>query len=108
VTGVVLFVITVTGGLVAFLLRRRRESGSTKTSDADALWVQTQALMVQLSKDKDRAEEQRDRLLVLQSGTLLPALGLVNETLVSMKILLADVSQKLDRILAVADTIKGR
>ena len=69
------------GTLVTYLLRRRGTTGQIATSDAATLWAQSQALMAQLAADKAKAEDQRDRLITIQSEQVVPALAAVNESL---------------------------
>jgi len=49
--------------------------------DAQTLWAQSLALMGQLAADKAKAEDQRDRLIQIQSDQVVPALAAVNESL---------------------------
>lgn len=67
-------------GLASFLTSRRTASGVIRTSDADVLWNQSQKMMEALQRDKDRAEDQRDRLLDLQEHQIMPALEALSAT----------------------------
>ena len=85
------------GTLVTYLLRRRGTTGQIATSDAATLWAQSQALMAQLAADKAKAEDQRDRLIQIQSEQVVPALAAVNESLRQIMAVQAAVLAKLDR-----------
>ena len=62
------------GWSVTYLLRRRQSSGRIDTSDAATLWAQSQEMRAQLLSEKQRAEDQRDRVLQIQTDTVGPAL----------------------------------
>jgi hypothetical protein len=83
------------GTLVTYLLRRRGTTGQIATSDAATLWAQSQALMAQLAADKAKAEDQRDRLIQIQSVQVVPALAAVNESLRQIMAVQAAVLDKL-------------
>jgi hypothetical protein len=83
------------GTLVTYLLRRRSTTGQIATSDAATLWAQSQALMAQLAADKAKAEDQRDRLIQIQSEQVVPALAAVNE---SLKQIMAVQTAVLDKL----------
>jgi hypothetical protein len=83
------------GTLVTYLLRRRGTTGQIATSDAATLWAQSQALMAQLAADKAKAEDQRDRLIQIQSEQVVPALAAVNE---SLKQIMAVQTAVLDKL----------
>jgi len=85
------------GTLVTYLLRRRGTTGQIATSDAATLWAQSQALMAQLAADKAKAEDQRDRLIQIQSEQVVPALAAVSESLRQIMAVQAAVLAKLDR-----------
>ena len=74
------------GGGVTYFLRRRQSSGKVNTSDAATLWAQSQEMRNQLLAEKQRAEDQRDRILQIQTDTVGPAL---EATSVSLKQILA-------------------
>jgi hypothetical protein len=63
-----------------YLIHRRTESGQIGTSQADALWAQTQAMIASLQRDKERAEDQRDKLIDLQERQLTPALEALTQS----------------------------
>ena len=85
------------GTLVTYLLRRRGTTGQIATSDAATLWAQSQALMAQLAADKAKAEDQRDRLIQIQSEQVVPALAAVNESLKQIMAVQTAVLDKLSR-----------
>jgi hypothetical protein len=85
------------GTLVTYLLRRRATTGQIATSDAATLWAQSQALMAQLAADKAKAEDQRDRLIQIQSEQVVPALAAVNESLKQIMAVQTAVLDKLER-----------
>jgi len=85
------------GTLVTYLLRRRGTTGRVATSDAATLWAQSQALIATLAADKARAEDQRDRLIVIQSEQVVPALAAVGESLKQVMAVQAAVLDKLER-----------
>ena len=74
------------GALGTYLVRRRQSSGQVGTSDAATLWAQSQEMRNQLLAEKQRAEDQRDRILQIQTDTVGPAL---EATSVSLKQILA-------------------
>ena len=81
----------VLGGLViAYLLRRRGASGQVKTSDAATLWAQSQEMRTVLLAEKAKAEDQRDRVMAIQSAQVVPVL---ESTAESLKQILAALAQ---------------
>jgi hypothetical protein len=73
--GIILFIVTVAGGIVAYLIRRRGTTGTTDTSEAGTLWQQSQAMFTQITAERDKAIEQRDKLMEAQSGQVVPILS---------------------------------
>jgi hypothetical protein len=68
-------------GLGGHLLGRRAASGKVGTSEASVLWEQAQKMRAELETQRDKAMEQRDRLIESQSGQVLPVLQLVVDSL---------------------------
>ena len=77
--GGLLFIVL--GAALTYLQQRRRQSGGTRTSEASVLWTQSQAMITQLGAEKMKAEEQRDRIMDLQTGQVVPALDSINAAL---------------------------
>jgi hypothetical protein len=96
--GIAVFITTALGGIVTYLLRRRGSTGQIATSDAATLWTQSQALMAQLAADKAKAEDQRDRLIQIQSDQVVPALAAVNESLKQIMAVTTAVLDKLSEV----------
>jgi hypothetical protein len=71
----------VIGGIIAYLLRRRSTTGRVATSDAATLWDQSQKMYAQVLAEKTRAEDQRDRVMAIQSSQVLPVLTATDESL---------------------------
>ncbi len=67
--------------MIAYFLRRRGSSGQVKTSDAATLWAQSQEMRIQLIAEKTRAEDQRDRVIAIQTDQVLPVMTTMVETL---------------------------
>ena len=88
----------IVGGAVRYFITRRKSSGQIVTSDAQTLWAQSQALMAQLAADKAKAEDQRDRLIQLQSNQVVPALAAVNESLQQIMVAMTAVLSKLQQL----------
>ncbi len=89
----------VIAGVVTFLIRRRGTTGRVATSDAATLWAQSQQMREQLLAEKTKAEDQRDRVLAIQSAQVVPVL---TSTAESLRQILAALSV-LDRLLAQQD-----
>jgi hypothetical protein len=66
-------------GISGYLNSKRSGSGRIRTSEADQLWEQTQALITSLQRDKERAEDQRDKLIDLQEHQMMPALEAITK-----------------------------
>jgi hypothetical protein len=79
------FIAAVIGGVVTYLIRRRGSSGTTDTSEAGTLWQQSQAMFVQVTAERDKAVEQRDRLMTAQSDQVIPILSAVLATVQQLK-----------------------
>lgn len=78
---IAVFVSAVAGAVVTYLVRRRETTGSTRTSDAGVLWDQAQKMRAEMEGQRDKAIEQRDRLIDSQSSQVLPVLQLVIDSL---------------------------
>lgn len=78
--GVVVATASVTsGGLVAWINTRRRNSGKIETSEASVLWQQSQKMREELTRRAERAEDQRDRLLSSYSTELIPMISSISK-----------------------------
>jgi hypothetical protein len=63
-----------------------------ETSEASVLWQQSQAMVEGLRRDKERAEDQRDRLLDLQETQMMPALEAITKSQQHVLGILAELS----------------
>ncbi len=70
-----------TGAVLTWLTTRRASSGRTGTSDAAVLWAQAQQMRTELVAQRDKAEEQRDRLIESQATQVVPALASISDAL---------------------------
>jgi hypothetical protein len=68
-------------GTASYLIRRRASGGRVGTSEAATLWAQSQEMRGQLLAEKQKAEEQRDRLMTIQADQVVPVLTATNESL---------------------------
>jgi hypothetical protein len=79
--GIITAAAVIIGGIIAYLLRRRGTTGRVATSDAATLWAQSQQMYTQVLAEKMRAEDQRDRVMAIQSSQVLPVLTATDESL---------------------------
>ncbi len=70
-------VVTVAGGFGAYFVARRQNTGKVSESSADILWKQSQSMYIDAVKERDRAIEQRDRLMSAQADQVIPILSAV-------------------------------
>lgn len=63
-----------------YLIHRRTSAGHIQTSEASDLWESQRAYIASLQRDKERAEDQRDRLIDLQEHQLTPALEAITQS----------------------------
>src|ERR1700744_5846390 len=70
-------------GTVTYFFRRRVTPGKISTSDADVLWQQSEAMRNTLQKEKELAENQRDKMIQV-NGQILPMLENINSSLVKI------------------------
>ena len=109
-TAVISLIITIagiTGGyLVSYFLKRRGSTGKVTNSAADILWAQAQAMREMLLEEKQKTEEQlekvaeqRDRLLDSHATQILPMLAAINESLEQIASGIGAVLSKTDEIL---------
>jgi hypothetical protein len=68
------------GGLWAYLQSRRTYSGQVATTPAEILWQQNQQFLAAVQAERDKAVEQRDKLLDTV-GTIGPTLASINLSL---------------------------
>ena len=71
----------VAGSVLAFIAGRRTSQGRIGTSEAAVLWEQAQQMRTELVAQRDKAEQQRDRLIESQTTTVIPRLAAINDAL---------------------------
>ena len=71
------------GAAITYVARKRVTAGKVSTSDADVLWQQSQAMRDMLLKEKELAENQRDKMLEI-NGQILPMLESINSSLLDI------------------------
>lgn len=71
-------------GLLGHWIARRTTSGRVSTSEASVLWQQSQDMRVMLLAEKEKAEEQRDRLIDAYTQRVFPVLTEINSTTAEM------------------------
>ena len=71
------------GAAITYVARKRVTVGKVSTSDADVLWQQSQAMRDMLLKEKELAENQRDKMLEI-NGQILPMLESINSSLLDI------------------------
>ncbi len=72
------------GGLATWFSSRRKTSGKIGTSEAETLWAQAQSMREMLLAEKNKVEQQRDRLIDSQANQVLPLLAAINDTLMQL------------------------
>ncbi len=82
---IAIFLTATIGGIVTFYLRRRSQTGTTRTSEAGLLWTQSQVMFTQITAERDRAIEQRDRLMAAQADQVIPTLSALLSTVQQLK-----------------------
>lgn len=90
---VVTVAVAVAGGLSTLLthwLNRRAASGRVATSEAAVLWEQSQDIRSMLLTEKNKAEEQRDRLIEGYTEQVLPVLTETNAAVTNLRAALAE------------------
>jgi hypothetical protein len=112
------FLAAVVGGLVTYLLRRRGSTGTTDTSEAGTLWQQSQSMFTSVVAERDKAMEQRDRLMTAQSEQTIPILSALLTAVQQLKVILDDRTEMFSDIqkslaefnqrIQVIDTIAGQ
>jgi hypothetical protein len=98
---VAVFITMILGTVVAYFIRRRGSTGKVATSDAATLWAQSQEMRAQLLAEKAKAEDQRDRIMQIQTDAVIPVLTSTGESLKQILAALATFDQllvKQDRI----------
>jgi len=88
IVAIFLFAAGIIGGVVTYLIRRRGTTGTIDTSDAESLWKQTQAMHAQITAERDKAIEQRDRLMTAQSDQVIPILSALLSAVQQLKAVL--------------------
>jgi hypothetical protein len=71
------------GAAITYVARKRVTAGKVSTSDADVLWQQSQAMRDMLLKEKELAENQRDKMVEI-NGQILPMLESINSSLLDI------------------------
>lgn len=107
IIGLILTVATIVGGyLVSFFLKRRDTAGKVTNSAAETLWAQAQAMREMLLEEKQKTEEQldkvaeqRDRLLDSHATQILPMLTVISDSLEQIAAGIGNVLEKTDEIL---------
>jgi hypothetical protein len=77
-------------GLLGHWMTRRAASGRVATSEAAVLWQQAQDMRAMLLAEKEKAEEQRDRLIEAYTQQLFPLLSEVNATVSALAAAVAE------------------
>ena len=110
---VIPLVVAISTGIITYLVSRRTSSGRIATSEASQLWEQTRAIIDDLREAKDRAENQRDKLLELQRESTHPALEAISisqqhvlEVLSETLKTLEDINIKAERLELVVDKLE--
>lgn len=94
----------VLSALAGHWVARRASSGRVATSDAAVLWAQAQDMRAMLLAEKDKAEEQRDRLIEAYTQQTFPVLTEVNTAVMSLSAAVAEDVRLAREILAL---VKG-
>src|SRR5579859_344330 len=82
VVGILVTVASLIGGAVAtWIQARRKHSGDIETSEAAVLWETVHRLLAATQHDKERAEDQRDRLIAAYEEKLIPMVAAINTSL---------------------------
>jgi len=105
-TTVIPILVALVTGSITYLVARRNTSGQIKTSEAADLWEQTRAIMDDLRAAKERAEDQRDRLLELQRESTQPALEAISLSQKHVLELLNDTLTSIDSINSKAERLE--
>lgn len=92
--------VTAVSGLAVYLSNRRAARGQVNTSEASVLWQQSQDMRAMLLTEKERAEEQRDKMIAAYTEQVLPVLSSVNT-------LVQDLSEAVTEILTIARDVKA-
>jgi hypothetical protein len=82
--------ISVAGAVAAAMVSRRQQSGKVATSEAAVLWQQAQEMRSMLLEEKQKAEEQRDRLITSYTEQVFPMLSSINQLVQDLSIGVAD------------------
>jgi hypothetical protein len=97
IIGLVLtFLASIGAAIFSYFSARRSSSGSVHTSEADSLWLQTQHMIDSLQHDKERAEDQRDKLLDITTNYYTPQIEKMADNQLRTLRLLEKILGKLD------------
>jgi esterase/lipase len=107
VIGLIITVAGIVGGyLLRFFVQRGDHKGKVSTSAAETLWQQAQAMREMLLAEKQKTEEQldkvaeqRDRLLDSHATQILPMIAAINDSLEKIAAGIGAVLAKTDEIL---------
>lgn len=82
VIGIIVTVASLMGGVVAtWIQTKRKHSGKIETSEAAVLWETVNKLLATIQRDKERAEDQRDKLIAAYEEKLIPMVAAINMSL---------------------------
>jgi hypothetical protein len=73
--------VLLSGVTITWLTIRRAASGKISTTEARVLWEQAQEMRAELIGQRDKAIEQRERLIESQASAIIPALEGLNKSL---------------------------
>ena len=91
-------------GVGAYLARRKSASGRVSDSEASILWQQSQDMRTMLMTEKERAEEQRDKLIAAYTEQVLPLLSSVNRVVQDLSVAVAEI---LPVVRGIRDDLEG-
>lgn len=87
------------GGLTTWWAVKRRNSGEIKTSLPETLWSQAESLRKDAIHDKERAEEQRDKIAEQRDSLVSAFEGQVVPMLTSTNSILAKQAETINEVL---------
>jgi hypothetical protein len=101
-------IIAVVSGLSVYFVSRRTNSGTTRTSEAATLWQQSQSMFIQITAERDKAIEQRDRLMSAQSEQVIPVLSSILSAVNQLRDILDDSNRRISDMASQVDTITNK
>lgn len=90
ITAIVAALLAAATAAGAYLASRRQHSGAVRTSEAAVLWQQAQEMREMLLTQKEKAEQQRDRLIQSYTEQIVPVLTSINTIVQDMADAVAD------------------